>query len=458
MNHLESWCDRAALAALMTVALTAACAPRVVPVTPGPPRYPNYVFPAVPEALAGMLGVVQHQRAWEWLQAGDLQAASEGFAAALAGASGFYPATVGLGYVDLAARRHETALARFGEVLTQVPSYAPAWVGRGEALLGSERETAALEAYESALVADPSLDGVRRRIEVLRFRSVQNAVATAQEAHAAGRYGAAQAAYEAALTLSPESGLLYRGLASVERALGLLGPALDHVRRANELEPDMAAGLALQGAIHEALGDLEGAERAYASAYRVDPNAEHGARLERIRARVIVARLPPGYRAIPDSSGITRGELASLIGVRLEAVLEATPRDETILITDTRGHWAAPWVQVVGHAGVMEVFVNHTFQPDTLVQRGELAHVVSRLLTVIGDVAGGGGQPDWRNARLRFGDLDPAHLRYPAASVAVASGVLPMLEGDTFRLTRAVSGREAIAAVDRLAELVGQGR
>ena len=456
MKQLTRWSDRAALAALMTVALTAACAPRVAPVSPGPPRYPNYLFPAVPQALAGMVGAAQHQRAWELLQAGNLQAASDGFAATLTGASGFYPATVGLGYVDLAARRYGTALARFGEVLTEVPSYASAWVGRGEALLGSERETEALEAYESALVADPSLDGVRRRIEVLRFRSVQNAVLTAQQADAAGRYGEAREAYELALTLSPDSGLLYRGLASVERALGLLGPALDHVRRANELEPDVAAGLALQGDIHETLGDLEGAERAYASAYRVDPSAEHGARLERIRARVIVARLPPAYRAIPDTSEITRAELASLIGVRLEAVLKAAPRDESVLITDTRGHWAAPWVQVVSHVGVMEVFANHTFQPDTVVQRGELAQVVSGLLTVIGSVAGA-GQPDWRNARLTFADLDLAHLRYLAASVAVASGVLPMLEGDTFQLTRVVSGREAIAAVDRLAELVNQG-
>lgn len=456
MNHFKSWSDRAALAALMMAALTAACGPRVALVSPGPPRYPNYLFPAVPEALAGMVGVAQHQRAWELLQAGDLPAASKGFAAALTGASGFYPASVGLGYVDLAARRYETALARFGEVLTDVPSYAPAWVGRGEALLGSERETEALEAYESALVADPSLGGVRRRIEVLRFRSVQKAVTMAQLARAAARYGEARQAYELALTLSADSGLLYRGLASVERELGLLGQALDHVRHANELEPDVAAGLALQGDIHEALGDLEGAERAYASAYRVERSAEHRARLDRIRARVIVAGLPPAYRAIPETSEITRAELASLIGVGLEAVLAAAPRDGTILITDTRGHWAAAWVQAVSHAGVMEVFANHTFQPDAVVQRSELGHVVSRLLTVIGSVAGA-GQLDWRTTRLTFADLDPGNLRYPAASVAVASGVLPMLEGDTFQLTRVVSGREAIAAVDRLVELVNQG-
>ena len=455
MNRLTRWSDRAALAALMAVTLTAACAARVAPVSPGPPRYPNYLFPAVPEALAGMVGVAQHQRAWALLQAGNLQAASDGFVAALTGGAAFYPAAVGLGYVDLAARRHEAALARFGEVLTEVRSYAPAWVGRGEALLGLARETDALEAYESALVADPSLDDVRRRIEVLRFRSVQHSVTMAQQAHAAGRHGAAREAYELALTLSPDSGFLYRGLASVERELGLLGSALDHVRRANDLEPDVAAGRALQGDIHEALGDLEGAEQAYTSAYRLDPSAEHGARLDRVRARVIVARLPPAYRAIPDTLEITRAELASVVGVRLSAMLETAPRDEAILITDTRGHWAAPWVQVVSHVGVMEVFANHTFQPDTVVQRGELAQVVSRLLTVIGSVAAA-GQPSWRNARLTFADLDPAHLRYPAASVAVASGVLPMLEGDMFRLTRVVSGGEAIAAVDRLAALINQ--
>ena len=445
------------VAAVVTLlALAGGCARNVPPASPGPPRYPDYLFPTVPEFLAASPAAARHSEGWQFLQAGNLEGAGGSFAAALESVADFYPAEAGLAYVDLARRRFDGALARFDRIVTNRPSYAPAWVGRGDVLLASEREAEALVAYESGLSVDPGLNDVRRRVEVLRFRAVQQAVTLAQQAHEAGQYREAQVAYEQALEVSPESGFLYRDLAAVERDLGQLGQALEHVRRANELEPDDAVSLVLQGEIHETLGDLEGAEAAYARAERTDPSEEGSARLERIRARIALARLPPAYRSIPDTPQISRSELASLIGIRLEALLERAPRDETILITDTRGHWADEWMLAVSHAGVMEVFANHTFQPAAVVQRGELAQVVSRVVGIIaaGDPARG---RRWQNARYAFSDLEPGHLQYPAASVAVAAGVLPVLDGNTFQLTRAVSGAEAIAAIARLEQLLTQG-
>ena len=61
----------------------------------------------------------------------------------------------------------------------------------------------------------------------------------------------------------------------------------------------------------------------------------------------------------------------------------------------------------------------------------------------------------WRAPGRTFSDLPPGHLSYPAAAMAVAAGVLPVLDGGTFQLGRVVSGAEAIAAVDRLQALAG---
>jgi hypothetical protein len=61
----------------------------------------------------------------------------------------------------------------------------------------------------------------------------------------------------------------------------------------------------------------------------------------------------------------------------------------------------------------------------------------------------------WRSASYKFTDLVPGHLSYPAAALAVRAGVMPVLEDQTFQLTRVVTGAEAVAAVDRLRQLAG---
>ena len=50
-------------------------------------------------------------------------------------------------------------------------------------------------------------------------------------------------------------------------------------------------------------------------------------------------------------------------------------------------------------------------------------------------------------------DMPPTHLVYPAAADAVASGVMPLLEGDRFEVNRQVTGAEAVDVINRLAQL-----
>ena len=444
--------DRLFILLVVGVTWTVGCVPPPTPIAPGVTQIPNFLFPRVPESMVDLPVVSEHIEAWRRLQAGDLSSATAGFSEVLSGNGMFYPAETGLGYVDIAARRLDDALERFGSVLEDVPGYAPAWVGRGEALLASGREAEAMSAYESALIADSLLSDVRRRIQVLRFRSVRVALDMARSAEEDERNGEARRADEEALTIAPDSGVLYRGLALVERRLGELGLALEYVMRANDLEPDDAAGLTLQGDIHETLGDLEGAETVFSRAVRIEPTPDRQANLDRVRGRLAAVRLPPEYRAIPNSLQITRAELASIVGVNLGRFLEASGQDEAVLITDTRAHWAYQWILVVAESGIMEVFPNHTFQPENIVDRGGLAQVVSQVLTLIASRDPVSGAK-WQAVREQFADINSQHLQYRAASMAVAAGVLSVLAGNRFGLTNTVTGLEALAAVEQLERL-----
>jgi hypothetical protein len=106
----------------------------------------------------------------------------------------------------------------------------------------------------------------------------------------------------------------------------------------------------------------------------------------------------------------------------------------------------------VTRAGVMDPFANHAFQPRTVVRRADLAQAMARLLSRVAaqNPARGAG---WESARLKFTDLSPSHIAYPAASVAVASGVMTVGENNTFQPSRPVTGAEAIDAITKIQAL-----
>ena len=453
---MTSGCRRAAVVAaviaLLGVGACAAKKPPDLPPAPGVAKYPDFIFPAAPARLAQP---ARHQVAWQWLQAGDLRAAERNFNAALKEAPAFYPSEAGLGYVALAKNDNKAAASHFDRALAANPAYAPALVGRGEALLKLGEREPALRSFEAAIAADSQLSALRERIAVLRFRGLQNDVDAARKAADAGRLAEAHALYTRTIAASPDSPFLYRELAVVERREGNLAAALEHAQKAAQLNPSEPRNFVTIAEIHEALGDYAKAAEAYGAAAAIEPSESIDAKIDELRERAAFAAMPAEYRSIEASPTVTRAQLAALLGVRLDNVLRRARRANAVVLTDTRGNWAAPWILSVSRAGLIEAYPNHTFQPNALVRRGDLAQTVTRTLEVIA-----AGNPrlagSWRNARGRFTDLPPGHLSYPSASVAVESGVMPALSDGSFQLSRPITGAEALAAVKKLEELSGR--
>ena len=432
-------------------ALTAACAPRRVP----PPAvttaaHPDFLYPMIPAAMQRTFGAEHVDLGWRYLQIDDLRGADREFAAALKSSAKMYPAHAGHGYVALARRDFDRAVAAFDAALGADRSYVPALVGRGQALLALRREGDALVAFEAALAADPSLADVRQRAEVLRFRGLQDIIEAARAAAKSGRVPDARAAYERAIAASPDSAFLYRELGVLERRAGNSDEALSRLRRATELDPLDEMALVQLGELLESRQDFVGAEAAYRKAVALNPSTEIEARLAAVAKNAREAQLPAQFKAALTSAQLTRGELAALIAVRLEALVRAAPKRQ-IVVTDTRGHWAAAWIADVAAAGIVEPFENHTFQPNAIVRRGDLATAISRMLSIIA-----AGDPAIR-ARLAerpaIADMNQRHNQYAAAASAVASGVMPLLDGARFQVGRVVSGSEAVEALDRVRAL-----
>lgn len=444
---------------LAAFVLLSACAPKTVPApVVTAPKFPDFMRPAVPPAMAGSPAAASASRGWAFLQAGDLKTAEREFAAALKAMPAFFPAETSLGYLELARQDPKAALPHFDRTLGLNARHddVAALNGRGHALLALNREAEALAAFEAALASDPSQTELARRVEVLRFRNVEQGLARARAAARGGRLDEAAQAYTTAIAGSPDSAFLYRELAGVERQQGDVEAALGHFRQAATLDPGDAASLAQIGEILEARGDFDGAAKAYTDALALDPGTALEKRLDEVRAKAALARLPAEYRAIERAVQITRGDLAALIGIRLGGLLPSARRGDAALITDVRNNWAATWIISVARAGIMEPFANHAFQPRTLVRRTDLAQAVARILAIARIAARNPGSARaWESARLKFSDLSPSHLAYPAASIAVASGVMTVAGGNSFQPSRAVTGAEAIGAMANIEALAG---
>ncbi len=440
---------------LAVLAFVCACAPKIVPApVVTTPRFPDFIRPAVPDSFSGTPAAVNESRGWAFLQSGDLKTAEHEFAAALKNAPAFYPAETSLGYVELARKDPKAALPHFDRALETQRADLSALVGRGQALLAMDRDRDAVAAFEAALAVDPDLPDVKQRVDVLTFRLREQDIARAREAARTGRFDQAVQMYNAAIAGSPDSPFLYRELAAIERQQGHDDEAMEHLRKAVALDPTDARSLEQIGEILEAKGDDEGAERAYTDSLAIEPNPDASLRIEEMHARAALARLPAEYRAIDDAPQITRADLAALIGIRIGRLLPSASRQDAALITDVRSNWASAWIMAVTRAGIMEPYANHAFQPRAIVRRTDLAQAVARLLPRVAARRPAAARA-WEGARLKFSDLAPSHLAYPAASAAVASGVMKVGADNAFQPSRPVTGAEAIEAIQRVADLAG---
>jgi len=167
--------------------MISACAARAVPppAVPTASKYPDFMYPTVPAAMQREAGAAQVDLAWRFLQSGDTRNAGRDFDAVLKRNPDFYPARAGEGYVALARGDHDHALTAFDAAISLAPQYVPALVGKGQTLLALKRDAEAVASFEAALAADGSLADVRRRVEVLRFRTAEQVIEAARSAASA---------------------------------------------------------------------------------------------------------------------------------------------------------------------------------------------------------------------------------------------------------------------------------
>jgi tetratricopeptide (TPR) repeat protein len=455
----SAWLRLLMLALIVPLVTLAGCAKKAPSAVPTGPVFPQFAFPAVPDTLeaANQTASEAHREAWNLLQGGNAKAAARKFSSVVKDAPAFYPADAGLGYTALAQHDYHAALNGFDKALVAAPDYLPALLGRAEALEATNQVADAVAALDAVVRVDPTRTDLKTKADSLRFRGIEDLVAQARKAQQGGpsKVDEARSAYERAIQFSPESAFLYRELASVEKQANQLDRADQQIQTALRLDPKDAAAHALAAEIADARGNLKLALDEYQKASDLGGagRADLPDRIKDVEKRLALASMPEAFRNLGTAPHVTRADLAALLGVHLETWLAQLPQVAPGLMTDIRDHWAERWILPVTRAGLMEVYQNHTFQPDTPIDRATLARVVSRALNLVAARDEALAQR-WGQARPTFNDLPPTHVSYPAAALAVAAGVLQNGADNNFEPTKPVSGSEALAVIARLEALM----
>jgi len=436
---------------VIALLVSISCGTRVPIVTT--PEYPNFVFPGIPTTYGGGLQLQDQQSAWAFLQTGDLNGAKHRFEELLEMDSNFFPAVVGLGWVDLAEGRFQEAAAQFRLALDQKEDYVSALVGHGDALYRLNDIVSALKSYRFAVKIKPSLLRVERIVAELSLQVMTDQLVEARQFGEDGRLTDSEQAYREVIQGSPDSAFLYVELARIKQQQNELSEALVVIGQALALDDTYAEAFLLQGDLFESNGELELAVSAYTRANAIAPSELTADALSRARSGLRAVDLPTEYREIVTKGEITRGELAALLGVELGGLLrDAGSEVSTPIFTDTRNYWASQWVIEVARAGVMNVDGRYQFEPGRVVRRGGLAEIVAATLLLIAEFDPESGRR-WRAARPRFTDLTSDHLNFDSASIAVGADVLDLSENGRFLPTRVVSGRDAADVVAKLTDL-----
>jgi hypothetical protein len=99
----------------------------------------------------------------------------------------------------------------------------------------------------------------------------------------------------------------------------------------------------------------------------------------------------------------------------------------------------------------MEVLPNHTFQPNGVVQRDDLALVGARAVAIA--LAGRPELARHQAARPAIADVPATNAFYRSIALSLAAGVMSLEEGGKFIPNRPASGAEVLQAIARLEKL-----
>jgi tetratricopeptide (TPR) repeat protein len=364
---------------------------------------------------------------------------------------------VALGFLELKAGNPQAGERYFENSLAARPDLAAASTGYFLAAIVAGNQEAALSRLQRVRPEETRSVLKSRYEATLRLNVAETRLTTARGLMGESRYQEAAAAFLDVLDLASEAAGLYVETTEAELAAGLVERAIEHAKRATELDDSDAESFHLLGEAHDAAGDLGGARSAFRAAVALRPgDLALRAHLARIEAEYERENLPEEYALIHESERLTRAQLAALIFFELRSAFDEIGNEANVIATDISTSWAYEPIRRVLGAEILEVFPNHTFQPEAFVDRIYFSRALSAAVRKL--------TPDVYEAAKRsprigqkFSDLSGSNVNYESAALVISLGLLIPGEDGGFEPFGLVSGADAVIAMEMLSAHMSSG-
>jgi tetratricopeptide (TPR) repeat protein len=359
----------------------------------------------------------------------------------------------GLGYAYYVENDLPRAEDYFRAAITQHPDMILGHLGMGQIYQETGREDQAFTEYREVLKSEPEHPWAKPRYEEIKSRKTREALDDGKTLAAGGSNEAARTSYLKALYYSPDSTEAHVALAELYLKEDSYDDALVHLKAATANEPDNLEILSIYADTLFQSNDNARSLEMYEKLLENDPdNQEAQERIATLKNRLGIFELPSQYGAIPAADSITREQVAALISVEFKDALPDPTRKPPIII-DISTSWASRHILKTATLGILEVYPNHTFQPQKVVTRAQLAEILYRLVTQL-EKLGYRFIQQIPPERIQISDVSPDNFYYRPIVMMISYDIMGLELGRKFNPELAVTGQEAVRHLNLILALI----
>lgn len=391
--------------------------------------------------------------AWSKLQIGKTKEAEETFHDIIDSKPGFFPAYVGIGYLEMMEENYSSAMRTFNISLKTKKDYLHALLGLGALYRVMGDNLQAYNIYGLILEKHPRQPEARMQYDIIRLKETEKYLLLARSYKNEGKFEPAFDNYKKALNYVQQEDFIFHEFGEFLIKSKRYRDAIIYLQRANDLRPNHPPYLKSLGSAFEKAGKPADARFYYKQAQEINPlDTSLRADIERVTKSAQKIKTSEAGQEIQAMAKITRATAAVYLDKNFPFRDEPSETRNEI-ITDIIQHPDNLSIIAMVKQGVFDVYADHTFAPNQILTRLDLALLLDRLIE---NAAYAGVQLKFntRGIQVDISDLPLNTPSYPIIRRIISLGLMSLQEGKRFNATQPITGREFVLAVDRLANLL----
>ncbi len=417
------------------------------------PTPPSFYLDSPPSSIVATLSLderLQSEEGWRLIREGRGEKAKEIFSKLPPDNPMFH---VGLGYAYYLLGQTQVAVEHFKISVENFPMMNVAHLGLAQIYLESGREEEAFSALREVLKTEPEHSWAKTKYDSLKPKLTQENLEEALDYLEENNIEKGKEFLLKALHFSPDSLEAHLKLAEIYKSENNFKNALLHLRSALNKEPEKSEILHPYGEILFETGEYKKSLEVFQKIAPMEPeNQKVKNRIETLKNRLGIFELPSQYNKIPSLQAVTKEDVAALIAVKFQNILDIPEKSPPILI-DIATSWASKFILATTSLGLLDVYPNHTFQPKKIVTRAEMAEILYRLIKRL-ESQGYNFVRLIPLERIQVSDVSPDNYYYQPILSVISYNIMSLRPDRIFNPDHPITGQKAINLFDIVLNLI----